>query len=931
MTTTLRSLALLICSSICLFGQQYVISTVAGGAPPPTPALATSVAIPPPAGLVVNSQGEVFFTSNHCILKLDVNGVLTRVAGTAMPGYSGDGGLAVNAQLNYPTHLAIDRFNNLLVADAVNYRIRRISAKGIITTIAGNGQSYFGGFAEGVPAVSNAVGRISALATDKSGNIFVTDDVAGIVGKISSNGLISIIAGGGSDVSGDGIATNAKFLYPQGLAVDGDGNVLVSDNGENLVRRIDSKGFITTIAGTGKSGLSGDGGPSLAAQFAGPGDISVDGSGNIYIADRGNYIVRKISVDGTISTIAGGGNIFPGSGSKATQVGFCTESISGLSTDSEGNLFIAACWIQKVSRDGILTNIAGNGIYNFGGDGGPATKAQFSSASGLAVDGRGNLYIADRDNNRIRRVGTDGNILTIAGNDEFGFGGDGGPATQALLNSPTSIAIDGAGNLFFTDTRNSRIRKVSPSGQIATVSGNGTLGFSPDGTKALEASIRPGPLAVDKSGNLIFVDGFRIRKIGSDGILTTLVGNGTQANTGDGGPAVEASLANANAIAIDGNNNVLISSGGIRKISPDGIITSITTIAAEGSSGEDRPASKTIVNARGIAGDSKGNVFLSDFYGLRRVSPDGIISTIVPAHSYIESFGDGGPASRAALTAGPLVIDVLGQLFVLDHAGDTSGGGARIANVSVRLLKPTNQTILIGSVRDAASQAVTSVSPGKILVVYGDGMGPNQLLTNSPQNGAFKTSVGGTEVFFDGIPAPMLYTSAKQIACVAPYAIAGKSTSMSIRYNGQTSDTILLQVEASSPGIFSSNGSGAGQAAAVNADGSINDAAHPVPIGSYLSLYVTGEGQTSSAGRDGILAPVTSPAPKPLLPITVKIGGLPANVLYAGGAPGLIAGLMQVVLQIPELVQPGGYVPVELSVGGRSTEADAAWIAAKKN
>ena len=195
MTTTLRSLALLICSSICLFGQQYVISTVAGGAPPPTPALATSVAIPPPAGLVVNSQGEVFFTSNHCILKLDVNGVLTRVAGTAMPGYSGDGGLAVNAQLNYPTHLAIDRFNNLLVADAVNYRIRRISAKGIITTIAGNGQSYFGGFAEGVPAVSNAVGRIAALATDKSGNIFVIDDVAGIVGKISSNDLISIIAG----------------------------------------------------------------------------------------------------------------------------------------------------------------------------------------------------------------------------------------------------------------------------------------------------------------------------------------------------------------------------------------------------------------------------------------------------------------------------------------------------------------------------------------------------------------------------------------------------------------------------------------------------------------------------------------------------------------------------------------------------------------
>jgi uncharacterized protein (TIGR03437 family) len=182
-------------------------------------------------------------------------------------------------------------------------------------------------------------------------------------------------------------------------------------------------------------------------------------------------------------------------------------------------------------------------------------------------------------------------------------------------------------------------------------------------------------------------------------------------------------------------------------------------------------------------------------------------------------------------------------------------------------------------------------------------------------------------VFFDGVPAPVLYTSATQVATVVPYSISGATTSVTVQYAGQTSSPYLLLIAPASPGIFSSNGTGAGQAAAVNADGSVNDAAHPAKAGDFLSLYVTGEGQTTPPGRDGKVAPATAPFPGPLLPISVRIGGISTNVIYAGAAPAQVAGLMQVVVQIPASVQPGGYVQVDLRVGDYSTASGSAWVA----
>jgi uncharacterized protein (TIGR03437 family) len=925
------------------FGQQYVISTIAGGAPPPTPARATAIAIPPPAGLATDSQGNTFFSSNNCVFKLDNSSVVTRVAGTSRPGYSGDGGLALNAQLNNPSGLAVDRFGNLYVADGNNYRIRRISAAGIITTIAGNGLVDLSRPPrDGGPAVTTGLRDILALAIDSDGNVFFADEYAneGRIRRISTGGIISTVAGGGLDSPGDGeIATLAKLVYPDGLTIDGDGNLFLSDNVDRRVRKVDSQGIMTTIAGTGSTGLSGDGGPAREAQLAGPAGLSLDGKGNLYIADRGNYRVRKVSPNGVISTFAGGGKAFPGDGMHATLVNFCgdAQSLSGLSTDSDGNLYVAACWIQKITPDGVLSNVAGNGNYSFGGDGGPPTNAQFFGPTDVGVDSDGNLFIADYGNNRVRKVGLDGIITTVAGNDNFGYGGDGGPAVQALLNFPGKIALDRSGDLFITDTVNLRIRRVSPDGTITTFAGNGKSGFSPDGTTALGANINPGAITFDNEGNLVLVDGNTVRKVGSDGIISTVAGNGMYGFSGDGGQATDASLYAPVALSVDPNNNLLIAdvvNNRVRKVSPDGIISTIAgngSVGSPGNVGDGGLAiNASVFGPFGVAADKAGNIFICDTWGLRKVAASGIISTITATRNPRQSSGDGGPAALASLRPGALTVDVAGRIYVTD-IGYGIGGTQRTVDSSVRLLQPTNDVILIGSVRDAASQSVGSISPGKILTIYGVGMGPEQLAYNQAQNGVFQSNLAGTTVFFDGVPAPLLSASATQIATVVPYAISGTTTSVTVQYNGQTSSPYLLQVAIASPGIFASNGTGAGQAAAVNADGSLNDATHPVKIGDFLSLYVTGEGQTTPSGIDGKVATAAPPLSKPLLPVTVKVGGMSANVIYSGAAPAEIAGLMQVVVQIPASIQPGGYVPVELRVGENSTGAGSAWIAVSGN
>jgi len=232
------------------------------------------------------------------------------------------------------------------------------------------------------------------------------------------------------------------------------------------------------------------------------------------------------------------------------------------------------------------------------------------------------------------------------------------------------------------------------------------------------------------------------------------------------------------------------------------------------------------------------------------------------------------------------------------------GGPRRTPDASIRLLGPTNETVIVTSVRDAATQAVAPVSPGKIVVLYGAGMGPANLLQNRPAAGKSSSNFGGTEVLVNGIPAPILYTSSTQVSAIIPRATAGESAQIAVRYSGRTSQPLQVKVAPSSPGIFSANGTGAGQAAALNPDGSYNDAAHPIRPGELLKLFVTGEG---------------------LLPdLSATIGGLPAKVASAAVA---VDGALQVLVEIPLGVEPGGYVPISVHVNGASSPPGASWIA----
>ena len=380
---------------------------------------------------------------------------------TLVGDFAGDGGPAVAARLNLPYDVAVDSSGNLYITDTNNDRIRKVDSAGTITTIAGTGERRFGG--DGGPAIQAQLDAPSGVVVDGAGNLYIADRANHRIRKVDSTGTITTIAGTGErGFGGDGgPATQARLNYPYGVAVDGAGNLYIADLANHRIRKVDSTGTITTFAGTGERGFGGDGGPASQAQINFPTGVAVDEAGNLYIADWSNARIRKVDGTGTITTIAGTGELgFGGDGGPAIQARLSLPY--SVAVDGAGNLYIADQYnnrIRRVDSTGTLTTIAGTGERRFGGDGGPAIQAQLGDPTGVAVDGAGNLYIADQYNNRIRRVDSTGTITTIAGTGERGFSG---PATQAQLDDPTGVAVDGAGNLYIADASNHRIRLLTP-------------------------------------------------------------------------------------------------------------------------------------------------------------------------------------------------------------------------------------------------------------------------------------------------------------------------------------------------------------------------------------------------------------------------------------------------------------------------------------
>jgi sugar lactone lactonase YvrE len=336
------------------------------------------------------------------------------------------------------------------------------------------------------------------------------------------------VSGDGGEQLGDGgPAKSAGLCGPTDVALDAEGNMYISDTGDycsgpggDTVRKVDPHGTITTVAGTGESGFSGDGGPATKARLDFPSAVAVDREGNLYIADGSNYRIRKVDKEGIITTFAGTGEArHSGDGGPATSAQLREPAC--MVFDAQGNLYLADYTsVRKIDPSGTITTVAGTGRFGFSGDGGPATEAKLT-ASDIALDGKGNMYISDTENNRIRMVDRDGIIHTVAGTGKEGYSGDGGPATKAALALPIGIALDSEGNLYIACHHNSRVRKVDRNGKITTVAGTGEMGFNREKGPATKVMLnQPWGLFLDNdSGDLYIADAFnsRIRALRLDG------------------------------------------------------------------------------------------------------------------------------------------------------------------------------------------------------------------------------------------------------------------------------------------------------------------------------------------------------------------------------------------------------------------------------
>jgi sugar lactone lactonase YvrE len=709
---------LLIILSVLIYATSFaqIITTIAGGLGDGIPA--TNTSLNQPCNIAIDSSGNFYIADyfNHRIRKVTVStGIISTVAGNGIAGYGGDGSAATLAKLNYPTGVTLDGLGNIYIADRDNYRIRKVTAStGVISTVAGNGN---GG--DGSAAITASLNYPTGIALDGSGNIYIADAGSHKIRKITvSTGIISTVAGNGiGTYGGDGSsATSASLYNPRGVAVDDSGNVYIADCENQRIRKVTAlTGIISTIAGNGTFGPGGDGNLATWANLKSPYGVLVDSLGNVFIADAGNQRIRKVTAStGIISTIAGTGfSGFSGDNIAATLTRL--NGPGGIAFDGAGNFYIADASNDRIRKvtvsTGIISTVAGNGNAAYGGDGNSATSASLSSPNGVAIDGSGNIYIADQYNNRIRKINTStGIISTVAGNGIADLVGDGSAATLANLYSPCAITLDGSGNIYIVDYNNHRIRKVIAStGIISTVAGNGTWqfggygGYSGDGGAATSAKLNfPTGIAVDDSGNIYIADysNYRIRKVSvSTGIISTVAGGGS---LGDGNAATLANLYYPQGVAVDGSGNIYIADSynhRIRKVTASsGIISTVAGNGIQGYGGDGSAAtSANLYYPSGVSVDGSGNIYITDKsnHRIRKVTASsGIISTV--AGNGISGFGGDDSSATSAKLNSPsgVALDGSGNIYIADLYN------SRIRKVIISIANnfiSNSQTICAGS------------------------------------------------------------------------------------------------------------------------------------------------------------------------------------------------------------------------------------------
>jgi len=904
---------LAVCAQIgTAWAQTFTISTVAGGAPAPAAASGTSVAVGLPGRVATDRSGNVYFTALNSVFRLS-GGSITRLAGVGTAGYSGDGGPATAAQLNNPEGVVIDTAGDIYIADTQNQVVRYVSAStGLISTVAGNGTPGSNGD-YGVPTQAQ-LDLPTAVALDASNNLYICDSANNTI-RLVSNGVITPYLGNYiPGYAGDG-AGIISMDDPTDIFFDSAWNLWIADFGNGRVREYGTNGITSTVVGGGTTYT--EGGFATAAALAGPHSVVVDSSGNVYIADADDNRVRKIvQTTGIITTFAGAGAYgFAGDGGAANAAQVNTPN--AVAVDPSGNVYIVDLFnarLRMVNSSGIINTIVGNGAVNYAGDGGAAQNAQMNGPSAVAVSAAG-AFIADTNNQRIRQINSSGIISTVAGNGTPGFGGDGAAAANAQVAFPGAVTTDTSGNLYIADTGNQRVREIV-NGTIATVAGNGTAGYSGDGGAATSATLNsPSGLVVDGAGNLYISDFSNnvVRKV-SHGVISTIAGSGLQAYAGDGGRATSAGLNGPLGLALDASGNLYIADSenhSVRIVTPGGMISTFAGNGNLGDSGDGGLAANAqLATPAGLAIDTSGNVYISDSGAnrVRMVTPGGLITTVGGKGSAGYS-GDGGPAAQAQLNgAAGIALDPRGNLYVVDRSNNV-----------VRLLQLASAVPMTGMVTNAASNLAGPVAPGEWVTVYGSGIGPATLTTSQPnQFGNTPLQVAGTVVYFNGIPGPIFYAWSQQDGVVVPYEATPGSSAVAVQFGNQVSLELPITVAASAPGLFTADSSGLGQALAVNQGlGSYNTSASPVSQGGVITLYATGAGEVSPSVPDGF--PNSAGFAHPLAQATATIGGVAANVGYAGGDVGLPPGMIRLDIGVPVGVT-GNTVPVVVKIGSASSQ-----------
>jgi len=785
-----RTVALVACCSVPAAGQSYTMYTLAGGGLPNQVA-ASSVGVQYPNAVAADPFGNLYVGTDIGIFKLDtvgiltalvdhgaialavdaagalyypesctvrrlLNGVTTTVVGNGTCGYSGENVPAVQAQLGSYLSLSIAPNGDLYIVDIVNARVRRVSG-GNISTVAGNGTRVYSG--DGSLATNTGFPGLLGVGLDKTGKMYIAD---GQMEKffVVSNGLVSTFAGGGGDY-GDGVPVrSAKFFLGvhTGVVFDSSNNLYFNDPGSYRVRIISNAGIVNTVAGgnclspPSPSPVC-DGSLAVAATLYFPYDVAFDSSGSLYIADSKDHRVRRVS-QGIIETVVGNGSPSVGDGISAADDSL-SDSLNGVATDTSGNVYFSdGNRIRKIS-DGVISTLAGSKIDYFGssGDGGPAVQASLNLPQGVALDSAGNIFVADSNNNEIRKISASGSISTVAGNGSNLSSGDGGLATAAGLYNPYGVAVDKLGNLYIVG--DSCIRQVSAStGTITTIAGTaGTPDYAGDNGPATAAKLKfPTGVAVDRSFNVYIADTGNnvIRKV-SSGTITTIAGNGIAGVAGDGGPATNAQLSSPIGVAVDPSGNIYIADQGnrrVRKISNQ-VISTIESSVYPGA----------------IGVDASGNVYMTDNVSRK-------LMVLIPSTT-------SQPPNLLSLTPSSAPVGASSINLVVTGSGFVSGNTV-LWNGSPIPTTFVNSTSLTASVSPALFSAtgtsLVSVGSSNNLTFTVTGPAINSLSPSSIGPGAptFTITVTGlnfvasSKVIFNGVALDTTFNTSTMLTATVP-------------------------------------------------------------------------------------------------------------------------------------------------------------------